>query len=734
MRGPRSNRPDDEGAVCQAAADLIRSELLVPRSPALHPRQWAAIESSLGRRRRARRVACWSWRLAAPALAACVAALWAVFGTGRPHLDYATEGCQISTDARTGAGTVTTAAGDNGRIVFSDGSTIALDGGTRGRLVVPDRSSSAELVLERGAAELSVVHRADTRWSVEAGPFRIAVKGTRFHVSWSPPRRHFRLDLRQGEVTVSGRPLATALTLRSGQGVEVIDGQVIVAGAAPAQERQSPSETPPDRPTGASTTENDAPTARAEQVAIEAPGATAADDETPPGATSTETAPRKDNDTMRTEEEPARISRAARTVGVAAALGALGLATPTSVDAAAPRTPGTPVAIGSDGKLDGPMTGYAWVAAGVESTIDTPSPCNARGCFRDTRGALCTRGTIPALRCTTPGNGTDHPNYPNSCNWDTNWGVMIGMNTTGSSGPWLSAAPLSLSLAYHGRDESAQSDRGRYRMNVHIAGDPESKVYCIDTYVSGQVVEARMLRTDCWTDSGESLSSFQQVDKVGLQLPSTESATPFDYCITAIAVNGPALPTADTAPEGDHIAIGSNGKLGGEMTGYAWVAGGGGTTFRTPQPCNDSGCFRNTQGRLCASGAIAALSCSSSGPSQPRCDWQTNWGAMIGLNANLVHGAWGATAPSTVALTFSGPRASYRLVAHVAGAPDSELFCLEGYSSGQPVAAGMLRSRCWSSSGEALSSFEQVDQLGLLLASATDAVSFDLCISDVVVR
>ena len=123
-----------------------------------------------------------------------------------------------------------------------------------------------------------------------------------------------------------------------------------------------------------------------------------------------------------------------------------------------------------------------------------------------------------------------------------------------------------------------------------------------------------MLRTECWGDKGQPLASFRQVDKIFLQLTSSEAPIAFDYCITGIAVNGTAgRPSASDSSGGSHVAIGDNGKLGGEMGGYAWVAGGAGTTFSAPQPCNDSGCFRNTQGQLCAKGTIAPLACTARG-------------------------------------------------------------------------------------------------------------------------
>ena len=421
-----------------------------------------------------------------------------------------------------------------------------------------------------------------------------------------------------------------------------------------------------------------------------------------------------------------RAARTASSIRTAAALGglvfalAVGLAPAVSTAAPAAR-PGSPVFIGADGKLGGPMTGYAWVAAGPEASIAAPSPCNAQGCFKDTRGQLCMRGSMPALRCT--GQGTAH--Y--ACNWDTNWGAMIGMNPT-VSGPWQSGAPASISIAYQG-------GRGTYRLNAHVAGDPDKKNYCIDVYPSGQVAEASMLRTECWGDKGQPLASFRQVDKIFLQLTSSEAPIAFDYCITGIAVNGTAgRPSASDSSGGSHVAIGDNGKLGGEMGGYAWVAGGAGTTFSAPQSCNDSGCFRNTQGRLCTKGTIAPLACTGEGTPLVSCDWMSNWGAMIGMNPNLARGPWGAAAPAAVAVTFAGPPAQYHLLAHVAGDPDTENYCLDGYQSGQVVEAGQLKTKCWTGGGAPLRGFQNVDKIGLHILAAQAPVAFDVCVSDILVR
>lgn len=469
---------------------MLTDHLQCPPEPDL--RQWAAIEAALPGRRRIRLLARWCLWLSGPAIAAGAAAVWLLLATGvRPPLSYVSQGCAIGPEP----GTVTTEVGETGNITFSDGSTIALRGGSRGRLAVPARPSSAQLILESGTADLDVVHGHDTRWAVEAGPFRVEVKGTQFRVSWSPARRHFRLQMQRGEVLVSGRAVPGGRrTLRTGQVLVSIDGEIAVEDPAPPAAATPPGDLAPP----ANAASSDTRAARPHRPRVPRVGPQPEPQLQPP----------MENVRPRAGGEPV---------------------------AAQPSRPGSPVFIGSDGKLGGPMTGYAWVAAGLGATIVTPAPCNDRGCFKQIEGELCTRGSIPALRCT--GQGT--PGY--ACNWGANWGSMIGVHTTSNRGPWLSDAPASLSLAYHGQ-------RGTYRLNVHLAGDPDNKVYCIDAYRSGQAAEPSMFKTKCWGDSGQALGSFQQVDKIGLQLTSTESPTPFDYCVSALAVNGSAAAPVPLRP------------------------------------------------------------------------------------------------------------------------------------------------------------------------------------------
>jgi hypothetical protein len=173
---------------------------------------WAALEAASARQaRRRRRTRAW----AAAGLAAL--ALAGGLGLGRarraPGLTYVVDG-----SAGGGAGDVPTAPGADARIRFSDGSEVGLRGGSHARILATG-ADGAEVRLEDGRARFAVVHRARTRWAVDAGPFVVAVTGTTFEVDWSPAHRRLRVALHTGVVTVRG-PLTAGVTLLPGQVLE----------------------------------------------------------------------------------------------------------------------------------------------------------------------------------------------------------------------------------------------------------------------------------------------------------------------------------------------------------------------------------------------------------------------------------------------------------------------------------------------------------------------------------
>jgi hypothetical protein len=183
-------------------------------------------------------------------------------------------------------------------------------------------------------------------------------------------------------------------------------------------------------------------------------------------------------------------------------------------------TTGTPQPIGEDGKLDGALTGYAWVAGGAGTTWISPNPCDSQGCFKNTGGALCAQGSIAPLTCTNP----------SSCDWDTDWGAMIGWNPTPiEHQPWDATTTSAMVVNYTG-------GAGEYRLMAHLAGDLDSKTYCIENYAAGQVAAPANFVSECWTNTGTPLTDFSGVDTFGLQIISAQTPVDFDICISSITL------------------------------------------------------------------------------------------------------------------------------------------------------------------------------------------------------
>jgi transmembrane sensor len=86
---------------------------------------------------------------------------------------------------------------------FSDGSVVSLYAGSHARVSAVN-AAGARIVLDRGGASASVVHRGGSRWVIDAGPFEVLVSGTRFEVNWDSDDEVFGLDLEEGSVLVSG--------------------------------------------------------------------------------------------------------------------------------------------------------------------------------------------------------------------------------------------------------------------------------------------------------------------------------------------------------------------------------------------------------------------------------------------------------------------------------------------------------------------------------------------------
>ena len=144
-------------------------------------------------------------------------------------------------------------------VFFNEGSAFVLTPGTRGRLreVLED---GARFAIEEGAASLQITPNAARRWSVEAGPFLVTVRGTAFNVAWDPVSERFELVLRRGHVVVSGPVAGGDIPLRAGQRlVIVLPRAETVITEAPAESEAPGRSAPLDRPAPAAVPEAKAP-------------------------------------------------------------------------------------------------------------------------------------------------------------------------------------------------------------------------------------------------------------------------------------------------------------------------------------------------------------------------------------------------------------------------------------------------------------------------------------------
>jgi transmembrane sensor len=101
-------------------------------------------------------------------------------------------------------------------ITFSDGTQVSVAAGARAR-VAEVTPRGARLLVESGVVHASVVHRSDTRWLVDAGPFEVKVTGTRFDVAWQPGEQAIVVTLHEGSVVVTGCGLADGQRVSGGQ-------------------------------------------------------------------------------------------------------------------------------------------------------------------------------------------------------------------------------------------------------------------------------------------------------------------------------------------------------------------------------------------------------------------------------------------------------------------------------------------------------------------------------------
>ncbi|MDC3961728.1 FecR domain-containing protein [Polyangium jinanense] len=136
-------------------------------------------------------------------------------------------------------------------IRFSDGSELHLAPGGRARVTAID-AHGAEIAVERGTLDLSIVHLDRARWTVWAGPFQVHVIGTRFEIRWDPATEQVSVGLREGAITISGPVVGDERAVRAGERLTISPAQntlevgTVDESAAPVPTAVVPTEPPKD--------------------------------------------------------------------------------------------------------------------------------------------------------------------------------------------------------------------------------------------------------------------------------------------------------------------------------------------------------------------------------------------------------------------------------------------------------------------------------------------------------
>jgi hypothetical protein len=460
---------------CDALGDL--AERTTPeRGPDLA--QWRAIASALHRRRP-------RLLFLLPAAATLAAAL-AI--TSQLSLRYRLDNCK----AAEGKGKLVVGQSGEGTVELEDGSRFVLARGTQAEIQTRGFRRGAQLRLHQGHTSVSIVHRFAGRWDVVAGDFNVHVTGTRFEVDWQPNRSRFDVLVREGEVRVSGGWLKEELHLRAGQLLDA-DGETSTVTVGPIPPAAAASDKPPvqetlQRPPKAPLAAGPARPPRIARLSIARQGAQ-------PRAPAPSEQPRLGKPSLIWTGDSFGPSR-------------VGGDDDASVGGAAPA--------GSDGVI--------FTTIGKRTRFLPPASESPSHLYRQD-AMLCTNVRVPALFC----SGNSNSLGLESCDSEANWGVVLAWNPQPNQRAWGDATAGRISFEYQGA-------AGLYRLVAHREGDPDTRLYCVDAYASGQVVSPSDFRMDCWTKGGAVLPDFSSVDTFALHRPSTNSRQTLKLCISSVSL------------------------------------------------------------------------------------------------------------------------------------------------------------------------------------------------------
>lgn len=106
------------------------------------------------------------------------------------------------------------------QLLFSDGSQAKMQPGVVGKVTRLDQYG-ADFRLSKGDVDFKVAKRPRARWSIFAGPYKVRVTGTHFHVGWKAALNQFSIHMWEGHVLIEGPGLPSARALSAGESLEL---------------------------------------------------------------------------------------------------------------------------------------------------------------------------------------------------------------------------------------------------------------------------------------------------------------------------------------------------------------------------------------------------------------------------------------------------------------------------------------------------------------------------------
>src|SRR5262249_50254562 len=134
---------------------------------------------------------------------------------GAPPLALAVESGAIEA-----GGAIVARDNEQAALRFGDGTVIKLGSETRGRVASVD-GHGAHVAIQNGSAHVSVVHKPQARWLIDAGPYQITVHGTVFSAAWDESQQRLDVKMERGLVSVAGPVTNGPIAVRAGQALTV---------------------------------------------------------------------------------------------------------------------------------------------------------------------------------------------------------------------------------------------------------------------------------------------------------------------------------------------------------------------------------------------------------------------------------------------------------------------------------------------------------------------------------